>query len=861
MKKFTKSLIAFIAAASVFTSFAAGCKKENTECVHEVSEWETDKAATCVATGIKHGLCVKCYEVVEEVIPIDSEAHDVEGVEWTITTYPTEEETGLATKICNLDSSHVIEVTLPVVTAQGTGYDSSERTVVPSAVSEGKQTLTLKNEKYGDIEFEVTLPRRELTNLEAAVTVAASLGSLIRTSTGTRQDTKESSSQAFSVYFGNDYTHITDNTDNMEYWYSHDDDGNPFGVYSSIGGSSVTTISNVTEDALLGYNWVTPAKNSNYFYGAEMILEKIYDIVAEGTADGNSTVACWSEKNNEFTKNRDGSVSASFSFSNYENPNFIRYTVEFTTFSSGALKTLDVTMELIRGYMIAEDAKGNKLFYKDDGVYVNETTKQTHTYYKNDVIFAPAYAIDDDGAEKYEYDERGNLVYETDENGNDVYLTDAYGMQLTDADGNPIKRIKGTLQVQKDENGNTVKDKNGAPITIEYYSDDHEGVNYRTIHFVQTEKSDDDVVEENPYPADSAYVKSFTVTSADIYGGDSVAVTEEDGQLKVSLPANVRVDLMLGGVQEPASFEYDPIAHIYAVDPTGKKIELNANTINSTPYPILAIYQAAKEEDDDNDTAHGERVMINSKYTGTVEILLVTKSGKGQRSIEITFTKTAPTAIAAQAEIYDDSDGTENYVSTYVGGSTGREVTVYAGQSLEFTAVVASEVESTYADVSFTPSCTDSAVSFTLKSADDCIYSLTASTAGTYTITLTSTLNSSVTTSFVLNVKEKPDVLAMLSGNTFTGTVQIGESGVALTESAITAKFNADGTIDVTIGGSTAVYTYSVSDSGVLTAVYKSGVSGSGYDFTFKINEAYSLTVTHGLGFGEETETVVLHLA
>lgn len=810
-KIITAIVSAAIAAALGLSSFAA-CKNK---CEH-VYRYTVTKEATCSAKGSRQGVCGICGDVIDEAIPIDPDAHDYG--DWVI-TLPTESGDGTAEKTCSYDSSHVLSVTLPRVTPSGTGYDSSEIITPATAASEGKQHLVL-NHAEGDIAFDVVLSRRSVTNLEDAVTLAATLGSLVRTAEGYYRQSASGPRITFETTFGDGYTHITEQSSSgtysghTEYWYSRDDDGNPFGVYydtyTDYEGDDMTPVTKHTdprstdasESNLLGFGYQSGGGFPRT-YGAEETLLSYYE--AAHVASETGTVVKYDET---FEKYSDGSVVGGFSYSYYENPNFCRYNIGFETDEIGVIKTLTVTTEIIRPYMIAEDEDGEKIFYED-----------------GDVVFAEIYPTDGQGNPVYETDANGNPVYETD--GDDyVYKTDADGNYVYDRDGNPIRKYAGGLG--------------------EYYSDSHADISIRTLVYEsQTRKTSDDIVEENPYGSDVRYVQSFDVE----YDG---AVIGEDG---VSLPTNRSVVLTISNVlPTTASLEYDPL-ELYVRTAT-RDLPVTGEA-SDTPYNLVGYFIRSDGT-----------VQLNSQLAGEVTLVLKTQGGKCEKEIKIDFEPGAPSSICAEAYTYDVSGNAVVY--TWEEYTKDSPATVYVGQPLCIRASTTSEAEAAYSDTSFTAESAgaNDGITFTETTVDDKpVVQLVASKAGEYYVYIRYVKGASPGTRgvdweyFKLVVEQPPALSSILKGE-YTGTLRyVGEN---MLQAAVTATFSygnnwRSGTIAVTVGEDSCTYTYTYDETTrTLTTTRQSGVTGTTYDFVFTVNEAYDIELSHSVGVGDIKETIVL---
>ncbi len=107
-------------------------------------------AATCETTGLTEGShCSVCDTVFVEQQMIAATGHSYG--EWTITTEPTSETTGMAQRICANDEEHIDTVTLAVLTDE-TVWTAGER-VEPTCEEAGSQVYT---SAYGSVTVTLT---------------------------------------------------------------------------------------------------------------------------------------------------------------------------------------------------------------------------------------------------------------------------------------------------------------------------------------------------------------------------------------------------------------------------------------------------------------------------------------------------------------------------------------------------------------------------------------------------------------------------------------------------------------------------------------------------------------------------------
>ncbi len=838
-KKILTMICSVATAATLGITVLAGCNQEK-----HAYTWTVDTEETCSSVGHRTGVCGICGDVKEEEIKINPSRHGYG--DWQI-TMPTEQAEGKAVKICAHNSAHTAEVTLPKLTAEGTGYVSHDITKAPTAIEEGVRTYVLETEN-GPVEVNVTLPKKPVTTVEDAVLVGTHSGHLVRSASGTYTDsgTETAKSNKFSYEFGDNYTHVTDEGQKEQYWFSTDDRGEPFGVFVRVNRvlvgddpdgdtdvelpdgynpdyegkfedvlSDPRAVENVTASHLLGFGYST-GTNDIRGYGAEDLLSKYY--AAAQAARGSNTAVHYEE---HFLKAQNGEITADFSYGFYENPNFARYKIEFTLYASGAIKTLRMDTKVIRAYMIAEDLSGNKLFY-DDG----------------DIIYAEEYPRDPKTSE------------------------DLYEMK----DGKPV--VSG---VKEDVNGNELHDANGNTITRykpqgrndrRYYSDDHSEVNNKTlIYNEQVLKTPSDVVPENPYKSDVLYISSLDVK----YNGSVI------GESGVELPTNQAVYLEIDNVlPTTATLDYDPL-RIYVRTAT-RDIELT-NNYSDNPYSMVGSFLSEA-------TVNGKKtknvIILNSRYATKnendfVTLVLKTYGGRCEKLVKLTFEKGAPSSIKAQAYTYSDVSGKPVY--RWADYTSDNHAKIYVGQPLLIKAVAADD-EAGFADTSFTASLfLDNSVTFEngFDFNGEKVTRAVASKAGSYQILLQYNKPGSGTgegVSFAylyLDVEEAPDLSEVFSGEYVAkASLKIGGAVIDGTEMTVTFTNSGDwhqGEIAITSAAGNCVYDYTVSADNKITLVYKSGVTATDndtFDFSFALNEAYKIEVTHHSGIRTDVETVVL---
>ncbi|MCD7728895.1 MAG: hypothetical protein LUI60_03180 [Clostridia bacterium] len=327
MKKlFFKSIVlALVAAVAVSAVAASGC---SSKCEHDVSEWTVVKEATCSTEGLREGICGICYETVQEVIPIDENAH-VYG-EWSVTA-PTTTKTGSAVKTCTLNPDHYTVVTLPTLDDKE-GVYTSQITTMPTANSNGVSTYTYKHE-LGDITFDVTLDSSGVQTVSDAVGVGSNSASHanIRSATGKRGTGKSSiqsdeavamsyNSFEYQLYSETGYTHVV--ADDSKVYYMGLDGDEIYGYVKDDVSGEVTTTSD--KNLYYGYKYyIARTETLGNYYGTENFLAGLYSF---GKANYNG----------DFTQSVDNGVY-SFSFGTYtiyaSGKNGARFSIVSVTFT------------------------------------------------------------------------------------------------------------------------------------------------------------------------------------------------------------------------------------------------------------------------------------------------------------------------------------------------------------------------------------------------------------------------------------------------------------------------------------------------------------------------------------------------
>ncbi len=428
MRRISKILLAaLLCAGTVLPAFGCGDKK----CKHNVGTWEVLTEATCETEGLQKGICGICYQEVEEKIPVDPEGH-VYG-EWSIGSLPTEEGEGAATRVCTVNSAHVLNITLP--TLDSTDYKSTI-TTRPSALGDGERTYVLKH-ATGDLTFTQPVPATGVQTVRDAVelSVSAESKALIRRADGEmywkhyEEGDKPQTSSPISKHsyeFGENYTHIVDGKDNCQRWYFTDETGKLYGLTDFSGGGKVRD--DLTDESSEKYingsrlyiQYYGGSNTLGYFYGVESLLEGLYR-TARWSANGDFKE--WTEQDGE------GNNVYAFSYGDVQNSG------EF----SGYFTNTTVKAKIDSTFTISH-------LWVQSVIYVNSLK----------------YALDDDG----------NPIF--DEEGNHIYVDDAgytweYDEESQTASLRPGKE-KGNRYVSTVEFTQTLKEKEGDVVPVNPHS-------------------------------------------------------------------------------------------------------------------------------------------------------------------------------------------------------------------------------------------------------------------------------------------------------------------------------------------------------------------------------------------------------
>lgn len=328
--KLKKSIAVIAAAVTALTMGSSGLTACKSGCDHAY-QWTVDTAATCTTEGLRHGLCGICGDVTEEVIPVSDE-HPYG--EWDITP-PTEQAAGKAVKSCSASVSHLLEVALPAITADGAGYDSCELTKPATSISKGEKTYVLKH-AAGDISFIVYTPEKEVETVEDAVLIGSSKKELIRRVEGNYStDTTRYNPSKYYYEFGENYMHSREEGSKNEIWCSLDENGEAYLIRTELNGPLAQEVG-ATPDNMNGFGYALGYSRNERWYGLEALLSGLYSWGSLNT-------------NMDFRQSVSGVGSArqyKFEFGTHTEKYYSKIYVQFTLTDTYAINTLNVDTEV-----------------------------------------------------------------------------------------------------------------------------------------------------------------------------------------------------------------------------------------------------------------------------------------------------------------------------------------------------------------------------------------------------------------------------------------------------------------------------------------------------------------------------------
>ncbi len=299
--------------------------------------------------------------------------------------------------------------------------------------------------------------------------------------------------------------------------------------------------------------------------------------------------------------------------------------------------------------------------------------------------------------------------------------------------------------------------------------------------------------KENPYNPSDVLVESFKVVDKD---GKEIADT---------------IKIKAGGGEDSVYFFFKDVL------PTTAILELIKPTI------------VAK-----NDKGEVVEWKVDSYYNPEDQSLQVYSYAAGTYTIEVTIGD----AIVTKTLVVELKDPTSFGAGVVVDGMTEEKtnVNMFAGNSIDIESVVGS-----YEKGDYTAAITsDNAANATLT-LNDGIYTFTTTTVGTYEITLTSSVVSTLTATLTVEVKEVPAIEDILTGYYEANTYW---------DSTYSLTFGENNTVVVAGDNGSGDYTYAYdTETKALTFTYVSGATFEelGID-SIQLNSNYELVMSTSFG-------------
>ncbi len=287
--------------------------------------------------------------------------------------------------------------------------------------------------------------------------------------------------------------------------------------------------------------------------------------------------------------------------------------------------------------------------------------------------------------------------------------------------------------------------------------------------------------------------------------------------------------------------------HFANVKADGAKLSLDNVNAESSADGLTAYYS---DYDWMNDIAL-DRLQLSGSVAGTYTLTITTTNVT--KTVTVLVEMPAPTEISASVKKTEDYGG--GYISTYF--EKMNEVTIYLGQSVEFTAEVNEFADGTY---------TVSGGIFTDSSYDDgwnptvLTKVFTPDAVGTYEIVLTSAVDASLTTTLTVIVKEIPSIEMILGGKyeytdwNGAGYVVIFDGNTITINATVIDGYDEYWSPILVEVSATYTFTYSETDGIVLTPV-----SGD-YETigaSLALSDNYGLKITVPGNWGDETYELV----
>ena len=316
-------------------------------------------------------------------------------------------------------------------------------------------------------------------------------------------------------------------------------------------------------------------------------------------------------------------------------------------------------------------------------------------------------------------------------------------------------------------------------------------------------------VPENKYPA-----AELLATDYEVVNEDGSALTDNVINVTIGTPTYVHVNF----TPENALGDYNEMS--FTLD--GEEVTWES-PVSCTFSPKIIDYAT-------DEVTEQARVIINGKdgKTGSYE---VTFSCAGiEKVYTIVVVAPAPTEIKVGFGEYKDTAATQS---------------TYTGVDVAITAVV-----NQYADNAYTATLTGEGATLTLdEETGDYVFNATA--AGEYTITVTSTIDPTLTASTVVTVEAAPEVKDILNGGWSNSNWEVtftpASAGAVNGQVSVTR-------VDGWGSKHTAEYTYVYEDGTIKTTL----ASGEDQYITLSVNEAYGVSISSVYGNGDLKPVVPL---
>ncbi len=399
---------------------------------------------------------------------------------------------------------------------------------------------------------------------------------------------------------------------------------------------------------------------------------------------------------------------------------------------------------------------------------------------------------------------------------------------------------------------------------------------HTTINFTQTKKAEGDIVPTHTHTPEKMYVNSYELEycGTTVNKNDVIRFSANQTTGYVFIIKKVYPETAL------STYGFDAFNfYLRTTDKDGKTVEQLLNYETKLDYGISIDTQSQTEGESEVLT-----FAVNSSLSGDQDIVIRTL--QTERVVHCNISSTPPNAL--YPAVYEYKNTTE-VKGEYVwvepqSNETALEKQVYVNQPFYFTANAPAEQQS-YASIAHEIFIGGALANGQLIGATnidqlvgeeivrDSRFSATAmggrpvtqfvtDTAGTYVITLRSTMNEEKMCQIKLRVIAAPS-FALLTGLTYYSELEenmVTDVAVSFTdcqeikEGETVVGYTVTATVTIKDGVEQLTCTYDLAE-GSLTSVHSGGVE---FGFTLAINEAYDFELSHYSKKFKEWETVVL---